>query len=59
MTSINLTYAQAQALVEAFGGEEETIICIETGGGHSGEGIYVGYPACLEEGSDFIGPEVH
>lgn len=57
MASINLTYAQVQQLIEAFGGDEDTVICVENGDGHSGKGVYVGYQACREEGSDFLGPE--
>lgn len=55
--SVNLTYAQVQQLVEALGGDEDTVLCIQAGDGHSGKGIYVGYEACREDGSDFLGPE--
>jgi malonyl CoA-acyl carrier protein transacylase len=57
MASINLTYAQVQKLAEAFGGDEETVVCIANGNGHSGAGIYVSCAEYPEEGSDFLGPE--
>lgn len=54
---INLTYKQAQQIVDAFGGDEETVVVLKTGGGHSGNGIYLGYKDSENEGSQYLGAE--
>lgn len=54
---MNLTYKQAQAIIEAFGGDESTVVKLSIGAGHSGEGIYLGDKDHNEEGSVFLGAE--
>ena len=57
--NMNFTYEQAKNLLEAFGGDEETIITVEEGTKewHSGPGLYAIYEACPEEGALFLGKE--
>ena len=57
MPFINLTYSQAQKIVDVFGGDEEIVVCIANGDGHSGKGVYVSCSEYPEEGSIFLGPE--
>lgn len=52
---MEITLKQAQALVEAFGGDEESTITVVSGNGHSGKGLYVCATDYPEEGSAFIG----
>lgn len=50
---------QAQALVDTFGGDEETRMTVEDGDGkgHSGDGLYAWPSEYPDEGSVFLGEE--
>ena len=59
---LNINYAQAVAILDAFGGDEDTVVTIsktddQGDRGHSGPGLYLHYEACRDEGSIFLGPE--
>lgn len=57
---MNFTLEQAEKLVETFGGDKETIVCVTcTKEGHSGEGLYAYYEDYPEEGSTFLGDYTH
>lgn len=54
--SMEFTRAQAVALVEAFGGDEETVFTVTNAtDGHSGPGLYASISDYSEEGSTFLG----
>ncbi len=54
---MEFTLAQAQALVDAFGGDEETRMTVGDGDGkgHSGPGLYAWPSEYPDEGSIFLG----
>lgn len=53
---MNFTLEQAENLVEAFGGDKETVVCVTFAeDGHSGKGLYAHYEDYPEEGSTFLG----
>lgn len=56
--SITFTHAQAEALLDCFGGDEETTITVMEAGdeGHSGPGLYAVCDGREDEGSIYLGP---
>lgn len=57
---MNFTLEQAEELIETFGGDKETIVCVTFAKeGHSGEGLYAHYDDYPEEGSVFLGNYTH
>lgn len=54
---MEFTLKQAQTLVEAFGGDEESTMTVTMGDAtaHSGPGLYAGSTDYPEEGSFFLG----
>lgn len=52
---MEFTLKQAQALVDVFGGDEESTMTVIFGEGHSGKGIYVCATDYPEDGSIFLG----
>jgi len=54
---MRFTLAQAQALVDAFGGENEVLTVTQgTHGSHSGPGLYAHDEEYPDEGAHFLGP---
>lgn len=56
-SNIVINLSQAQQLVELFGDCSETDICLLSGDGHSGPGVYAYYDEYPEEGSVLLEPE--
>jgi hypothetical protein len=56
---IYVTLKQAQQIVEAFGGDNESVAVLTRGAptSHSGEGLYLGWKDYPEEGSEYLGEE--
>jgi len=55
---MRFTLAQAQALVDAFGGENEVLTVTQgTHGSHSGPGLYAHDEEYPDEGAHFLGPD--
>lgn len=53
--SIDFTLKQAQALVDSFGGDEETVMTVqESETGHSGPGLYAFCEDVKDEGAIFL-----
>lgn len=54
---INITFEQAKKIVEAFGDDGEGVATLTRGGGHSGEGLYLGWSGYPDEGAEYLGAE--
>lgn len=52
---MEFTLKQAQALVEAFGGDDESTMTVVAGDGYDGKGLYACAADYPEDGSFFLG----